>query len=150
AAGLIILAVITSILSMVMSAQVAHLLEELSNSYVPAYGELARANIRTLERALQLRQMVIAKMQTPPDEASYAAHLKAYQALEGEVEKEAQNARDQINTIIADTSTPSDNAALGRLDDRIDNAINDLRLRLGEEDKLLLQQLDARNFDEVR
>jgi class 3 adenylate cyclase len=150
AAGLIILAVITSILSMVMSARVGHLLDELSNRYVPAYGELARANIRTLERALLLRQMVVAKTQTPPDEAAYAAHLKAYQALEGEVEKEAQHAREKINAIIADPSTPSDNAALGRLDDRIENAVDDLSHRVGEENKLLLQQLDARNFDEAR
>ena len=150
AAGLIVLAVITSVLSMVMSARVGHLLDELSNRYVPAYGELARANIRTLERALALRQMVIAKTQVPPDEASYAAHLKAYQALEGEVEGEAQKAREQINAIIADTSTPSDNAALGRLDDRIDNAINDLRHRLGEENNLMLQQLDAQKFDDAK
>jgi class 3 adenylate cyclase len=150
AAGLIILAVITSILSMVMAARVGHLLDELSHRYVPAYGELARANIRTLERALSLRQMVIAKTQIPPDEASYAAHLKAFQALDGEVEQEAQKAREHINAIIADASTPSDNAGLGRLDDRIDNAVNDLRRRLGEENSLLLQQVDARNFDEAK
>jgi adenylate cyclase len=150
AAGLIILAVITSGLSMVMAARVGHLLDELSHRYVPAYGELARANIRTLERALALRQMIVAKTQVPPDEAGYAAHLKAYRAIEGEVEGEAQKAREQINAIIADTSTPSDNAGLGRLDDRIDNAINDLRHRLGEENNLMLRQLDARNIDEAQ
>ena len=150
AAGLIVLAVITSILSMVMAARVGHLLDELSNRYVPAYGELARINIRTLERALLLRQMIIAKTQTPPDETSYAARLKAFQALDGEVEKEAQQAREQINAIIADATTPSDNAELGRLDDRVDTAINDLRRRLGDENNLLLRQLDARNFDEAR
>src|SRR5215813_925018 len=150
AAGLIVLAVITTVLSMVMAARVGHLLEELSYRYVPAYGELARANIRTLERALALRQMVIAKQQVPPDEASYAAHLKDFQAIEGEVEQEAQKAREQINAIIEDTSTPSDNAALGRLDDRIDNAITDLRRRLSEENGLLLQQLDAQKFDDAK
>ena len=94
AAGLIVLAVITSLLSMVMSARVGHLLDELTNRYVPAYGDLARANIRSLERSLALRQMIIAKMQTPPDEAAYAAHLKSFQSLEPEIEKEAQAARD--------------------------------------------------------
>src|SRR5262249_49053355 len=145
AAGLIILAVITSILSMVMAARVGHLLDELTNRYVPAYGNLARANIRSLERSLALRQMIIAKEQNPPDEASYATHLKTFQALEKEVEAEAQKARDQIAAIIEDTSTPSDNAALGRLDDRIETAISDLRHRLEEANTLLLQQLDARN-----
>ncbi len=46
AAGLIVLAVITSLLSMVMAARVGHLLEELTNRYVPAYGDLARANVK--------------------------------------------------------------------------------------------------------
>ena len=53
----------------------------------PAYGDLARTNIRSLERALALRQMIIAKMQNPPDEASYAAHLKTFQALDADVKR---------------------------------------------------------------
>jgi class 3 adenylate cyclase len=150
AAGLIVLAVITSLLSMVMSARVGHLLDELTNRYVPAYGNLARVNVRSLERGLALRQMIIAKMQTPPDEAAYAAHLKTFQSIEPEIEKQAQAARDHIVAIIADTATPSDNAALGRLDDRIDTAVNDLHRRLDEQDRLLLQQLDAQDFDGAR
>jgi class 3 adenylate cyclase len=146
AAGLIILAVITSGLSMVMSARVGHLLDELTQRYVLAYGDLARANIRSLERALALRQMIIAKMENPPDEATYATHLKTFQALDPEVIREAQAARQAIAAIIDDTSTPSDNAALGRLDDRIDNAVSDLRERLNEHDTQLLKQLDARDF----
>ena len=71
---------VTSALSIVMSAQVGHLLDELTNRYIPAYGDLARANIRSLERALALRRMVIAKMQTPPDEARYKARLKTFLA----------------------------------------------------------------------
>src|SRR5215475_8842125 len=93
AAGLIVLAVITSGLSMIMAARVGHLLDELSHRYVPAYGNLARADIRSLERALALRQMVIAKMESTPDEASYAAHLKTFQSLDPEVDREAQAAR---------------------------------------------------------
>jgi class 3 adenylate cyclase len=150
AAGLIVLAVITSILSMVMAARVGHLLDELTHRYVSAYGNLARVNIHSLERSLEVRRMVIARMQDPPDEASYAAHLKTFQALDGDVDREAQAARGQITAIIGDGSTPSDNAALGRLDDRIDNAVNDLRRRLNEQNAVLLQQLDARHFDEAR
>jgi class 3 adenylate cyclase len=150
AAGLIVLAVVTSILSIVMAARVGHLLDELTNRYVPAYGELARVNIRTLERALALRQMIIAKMENPPDEASYAAHLKTFEAIDPEIDREAENARKLIDAIIDDTSTPSDNAALGRLDDRIDTAVNDLRKRLNEQNALLLRQVDARDFDAAR
>jgi class 3 adenylate cyclase len=150
AAGLIVLAVITSALSMVMAARVGHLLDELSNRYVPAYGDLARANVRSLERALAVRQMIIARMENPPDQASYAAHLKTFQSVNADIDREAQAARKQIAAIIGDTSTPSDNAALGRLDDRIDTAVNDLRERLNEQDAKLLKQLDAGNFDEAK
>ena len=148
AAGLIVLAVITSMLSIVMAARVGHLLDELTNRYIPAYGNLARANISTLERSLALRQMIMAKMQATPDEASYAAHLKTFQAIDPEIDQEAEAARRLIGAIIDDTSTPSDNAALGRLDDRIDNAVNDLRRRLNEQIALLLRELDARDFAE--
>ena len=150
AAGLIVLAMITSALSMVMAARVGHLLDELTDRYVPAYGDLVRANVKSLERGLAVRQMVIAKMSNPPDEAGYAAHLKTFESANPEIAREAQAARDQIAAIIADTSTPSDNAALGRLDDRIDTAVNDLRERLDRQGAILLKQLDARNFDEAK
>ena len=94
--------------------------------------------------------MIIAKMENPPDEASYAAHLKAFQSINPEINREAQAAREQIAAIIDDPSTPSDNAALGRLDDRIDTAVNELRERLDEQDAILLKQLDARNFDQAK
>ena len=68
AIGLIVLMVVTSALSIVMSDTVHLLLDELSGKYIPAYGNLARANIRSLERSIALRQMVIAKMLVPPDE----------------------------------------------------------------------------------
>ncbi len=141
AAGLIVLAVITSVLSMVMSSRVGHLLDELTNRYVPAYGDMARANIKSLERGLALRQMIIAKMQTPPDEAAYAAHLKTFQSLESEIEREAQAARAANRCHHRRSSTPSNNSALGRLDDRIDNAVNDLHRRLNEQDTTILVSL---------
>jgi hypothetical protein len=84
--ALIILMVITSALSMVMSKRV-NLLDELTVRYIPAYGHLARANIRSLERALALRRMVIAKMQVPPDEEGYATRLRFFQEKDGEVEQ---------------------------------------------------------------
>ncbi len=80
AVGLIILMAITSVLSMVMSARVANYLDELTSKYVQAYGHLARMNVRSLEQALALRQMVIAKMQSPPDEATYVERGKIYDA----------------------------------------------------------------------
>ncbi|MHC2333754.1 adenylate/guanylate cyclase domain-containing protein [Bradyrhizobium sp. USDA 4454] len=146
AAGLIVLAVITSLLSMVMAGQVGHLLDELTNRYIPAYGHLARVNIRSLERSLAMRRMMMAKMQAPGEDGGYAAARKAFDEIEPTIKREADAARVLIDAIIADPSTPSDNAALGRLDDRIDNAVNDLLMRLNAENKTLLEQLDAQEF----
>jgi HAMP domain-containing protein len=94
--------------------------------------------------------MIIAKMENPPDQASYAAHLKAFKSINPEIDREAQAAREQIAAIIDDPSTPSDNAALGRLDNRIDTAVNELHERLDERDATLLKQLDVRNFDQAK
>ena len=150
AAGLIVLAVITSILSMVLAGRVGHLLDELTTKYIPAYGHLARVNVRSLERSLALRRMMGARMmQTTPDQAAYTEQLKRFQDLDAAVDQEAAEARKLINAIIDDRSTPSDNAALGRLDDRIDTTMSDLRRRLNEESARVLEQVDAHNFPEA-
>ena len=145
AVALIVLMVITSILSMYMTSTVAHLLDELATKYVPAYGQLARANIRSLERAVALQQMVIARMQTPPDEETYAAQLKVYQAKQPEIERETDAARKHINSIIDDTSTPSDNAALGRIDDKIENTVDDVGKRLNQRSERVLRALEQKD-----
>jgi adenylate cyclase len=150
ALGLIFLMAITSALSMVMTRKVAHQLDELSSRYVEAYGHLARMNVRSLEQALALRRMVIAKTQTPPDDTGFAERQKLYEDKGSEVENEARAARVLINEIIDDTSTASDNARLGRIDDRIENVITDLRRYLAEEYNKLLSLLDAGNFVEAR
>jgi hypothetical protein len=86
AVGLIVLMVLTSAVSAFMASTVGHLLDELNDKYFPAYNHLAQANIRSLERAIALRRAMIAKMQPEPDEAGYAARLKAYQEADAEVE----------------------------------------------------------------
>ena len=133
AVGLIILMVATSILSMVMVGRVGHLLDELTARYSPANAHLTRINNLSLERALALRRMVIAKMQDPPDVTGYRVQKQLYDAKDAEVDSEAQAARNLINAIIEDTSTPSDNAALARIESRIDSLMSETRhyLRAG-------------------
>jgi class 3 adenylate cyclase len=150
AMGLIVLMAITSVLSTVMARRIAHQLDELTTKYVEAYGHLARMNIRSLEQALSVRRMVIAKMQSPSDEAAVAEQQKTYEAKGLEVDQEANAARALVNAIIADVSTTSDDARLGRIDDRIETLNNDLRRYLGGEHKRLLQLLEAGNLAEVR
>ncbi|TFV70377.1 HAMP domain-containing protein [Bradyrhizobium frederickii] len=150
ALGLIVLMLVTSILSMVMSSQVGILLDELTNRYIPAYSHLARANIRSLERALALRQMVMTKMESSSDEEAYAARLRDFEALDRKFEEEAETARKLINAIIDDTRTYSDNAALARLDVRIESAVTELRRNLDEGNAKLLKQIEAKDMVQAR
>ena len=149
AAGLIIIMVAASALSFRTSASVHHLIEELQDKYIQSYGHLARVDIRSLERALALRRMIIAKMQVPPDEGGYSAQLKIFNEKNGEVEREAKAARELINSIIDDTTTPSDNASLARIETRMEDANSALRSRLNDETSELISLLDAGRLDEA-
>jgi class 3 adenylate cyclase len=150
AVGLIILMMAISVLSMVMVGRVGHLLDELTVRYIPADVHLTRLNVLSLERALSLRRMVIAKMQDPPDEMGYKRLKQVYDAKDAEVGSEAEAARKLITAIIEDTSTPSDNAALARIESRIDSLMSDVRRHLGQEQGALLSELGARDFAAVR
>src|SRR3981081_4146150 len=150
AVGLMVRMVALSVLSMVMVGRVGHLLDELTARYIPANAHLTRANILSLERALALRRMVIAKRQEPPDETGYKFQKQLYDAKDAEVDSEAQAARKLINAIIDDTSTPSDNAALARIDSRIESLMSESRQHLKQESEDLLSELDARDFSAVR
>jgi len=150
AVGLIVLMVVTSVLSMVMVGRVGRLLDELTTRYTPVNTHLTRINVLSFERALALRRMVIAKMQDPPDEIGYETRKQLYDAKDSEVVSEAQAARKLINAIIEDTSTPSDNVALARIDSRIDSLMSESRRYLKQESGELLSALEARDFAAVR
>jgi len=94
--------------------------------------------------------MVIAKMEEPPDEVGYKIRRQLYDAKDAEVDSEAQAARKLINAIIDDTSTPSDNAGLARVESRIDSLTNEFSHHLKRESEDLLVALDARDFAAVR
>jgi adenylate cyclase len=89
-------------------------------------------------------------MQEPPDEASYKSRKQLFDDKDAEIDSEAEAARKLINAIIDDTSTPSDNAALARIDSRIGSLTGESRHYLKEETSRLLAALDARDFAAAR
>src|SRR5258708_6400078 len=91
---LIVLMAVTALLSMASVIQVGGQLDELTRSYIPAYGNLARANIRSVERALDLRRIVIEKLRSPSNDV--AAIRARFDATGGEFESEIQSARKLI------------------------------------------------------
>src|SRR5438552_2843314 len=94
--------------------------------------------------------MVISKMEEPPDENAYKDRKALYDARGAEMDREAQAAHKLINAIIDDKSTPSDNAALARIDSKMESLLSDTRRYLREESTELLQQLEARDFTSMR
>jgi class 3 adenylate cyclase len=152
AVGLIILMVIVSALSTVMTRKVAHQLDELTTKYVEANNHLARMQTQSLERSLELRRMVIAKTQSPPDEAGFAERKQRYEAAGVAIGQEASAVHVLINAIIDDLSTDSDNAALGRIDSRIEDTSKDLLHYLDQEHDRLIPLLEAKtqDFAEIR
>jgi class 3 adenylate cyclase len=152
AVGLIILMVIVSALSTVMTRKVAHQLDELTTKYVEANNHMARMQAQSLERSLELRRMVIAKMQSPSDEAGFAERKQRYDAASTAIGQEASAIHVLLNAIIDDLGTDSDNAALGRIDGRIDDISKDVLRYLDEEHARLFSLLEAKtqDFPEIR
>jgi class 3 adenylate cyclase len=143
AVALIVLMAITSVMTVVLVMQVGARIEELTYSYVPAYGDLARANIRSLERALSIRRIIIEKLQSPNDNGQYTALRNRYDALGGQVELEILAARGLIHGLIEKGPAFGDATTLSQFETRIDAINDDSRRRLNAENQRLLAVLDS-------
>jgi adenylate cyclase len=97
-----------------------------------------------------LRRMVMLKMQGSSDEEAYAARLKEFEEADRKIDEEAESARNLINAIIDDTTTPSDNAALARIETRIETALIELRHEMDVAHKKLLEEVNAQQMTEAR
>ena len=149
AVALIALMAITSVMTVALVMQVGERIEELTYSYVPAYGDLARANIRSLERALSIRRIIIEKQQSPDDSGQYAALRDRYDSLGGQIELELLAARALIRGLIAKGPAFGDAAMLAQFETRIDTINEDSRRRLNAENKRLLAALDSGDKEAV-
>jgi class 3 adenylate cyclase len=143
AVTLIVLMAITAVLTMVLVMQVGSRIEDLTYRYIPAYGDLARANIRSLERALAVRRIVIEKLRSPADDTQYKALRNRYDALGGQVELEILAARALVHGLIEKGAEFGDATTLARFETRIDTINDDARRRLNAENTRLLALLDA-------
>jgi adenylate cyclase len=143
AVTLIVLMTITALISTALVMQVGERLDDLTRSYVPAYGALARANIHSLERAVALRRMVIEKMESPADTERFAAIRKSFDANGEAAEKESKTARALIDGLIQKGSQFNDTTALVRLETRLSDLVDDTRVHLNEEIARVLPLLDG-------
>src|ERR1700723_2404264 len=100
AVTLIALMAITAVLTTVLVMQVGARVEELAYSYMPAYGDLARANIRSVERGLAMRQIIIEKLQSPNSDNRYKGLRDQFDELGAQVELEISAARALVQGLI--------------------------------------------------
>ena|ERR1700731_321206 len=133
AVTLIALMAITAVMTVVLVMQVGARIEELTYSYMPAYGDLARANIRSLERALSIRRIIIEKLRSPADNGLYTALRNRYDALGGQIELEILAARALVHALIEKGPTFGDTATLSQFESRIDAINDDSRRHLNAE-----------------
>src|SRR3984957_801728 len=143
AVALIALMAVTAVLTVALVIQVGARIEELTYSYVPAYGDLARANIRSLERALSIRRIIIEKLQSPADNGQYTALRNRYDALGGQIELEILGARALIHGLIEKGPAFGGVSTLSQFETRIDAINDDSRRRLNAENDRLLAVLDT-------
>jgi adenylate cyclase len=143
AVTLIALMTVTALISLALVMQVSGRLDQLAQSYAPAYAALARANVHSLERAVALRRMVIEKIQSPPDEARYADARKRFEESGATVDRELKAARGLLGALIAKGSSFGDATALVRVDTRLADAVDNTRVHLDEEIARLLPLLDS-------
>ncbi len=145
---LIVLMVITASLSMISAVRIGYRLDDINQKYIPAYGALARTNLRSVERALELRRILIAKMQGAGQD-DVAAIRKIFDEKGSEVEREAAAAAASIDALLRDDGAAENVLSLTRLQDRLQAAMSDSRRYLNAEIEHLLRAIDTGNKDEI-
>ena len=143
AVALIALMAITAVLTVALVIQVGARIEDLTYSYMPAYGDLARANIRSLERSLSIRRIIIEKYLSPGDRSQYTALRNRYDALGGQMELEIQAARALIHGLTEKNPAFGDAVTTSQFESRIDAINDDSRRHINAENERLLAMLDT-------
>jgi adenylate cyclase len=119
AIGLLILMGIAALLSLQMTRTVDGQLTIVDRNYFPAYASLAQANIRSVEESAFIRRLVIAKIQSPDDQAKFTDLMQRIAAAAKASDEYLTEARQHINAQIADPLDFDDNVQLARMDTNI-------------------------------
>ena len=99
---------------------VARMLANVNQTYVPGYAALARANVRSVEQSALLRRLVI-KFLDPAAEDGDMAKLRALVEQKGkDTDSEILAARTAIEQEIADPTSFGDKVLLSRLDTELE------------------------------
>jgi class 3 adenylate cyclase len=100
--------------------EVQALIENVHDTYVPAYGSLARTNLRSVEEGLYARRLIIQRLEAPEDKATLGRLEKAATEKGQQADFELAAARRLIEQEIADPASFEDKLELSRLDARLE------------------------------
>jgi class 3 adenylate cyclase len=147
AVALIALMALASSLSFYMADEVGFRIDRLSTEYIPAYGQLAHANVLSLEQALALRRLLLAARAPSPDAAEVKTQHDAFDARGADVRRELDAARIHLNAEIDSGEAFADPVALARIDSRIAAVMADDQRHYDAEVARLLKSMDAGDTD---
>ncbi len=149
AVALIALMAFASSLSFYMADEVGFRIDRLSTEYIPAYGQLAHANVLSLEQALALRRLLLAARAPSPDAGEVKAQHDTFDTKGAEVRSELNAARVHLNSEIDSGKAFADPVALARIDSRIVAVMADNQRYYDEEVAHLLKSMDVNDSDIV-
>jgi adenylate cyclase len=117
----------------------------VTEDYLPGYGNVARAEIRTTEQALALRRLIIVYLEAPEDRQRIDALQATFLEKGRATDMEVAEARRRIAHQLQASGLFGDAVPLARLDTRLELLDNDRR-RYEAEVKVGIEALEQRDF----
>ena len=149
ATGLLVLMAAVAVVSARLARDVGGQLSFVTDQYIPAYGALARANVRSVEQALYLRRLVIAHLDTPGDRDLIQRDLDAFTEKGRRTDAELVDTRRLLAARLEGGGNFTDAVALARLDTRLELMADDRR-RYESEVKEALDAIARKDLPEMR
>src|SRR5688500_18451030 len=127
ALSLIVLMAVVALLTTRLARDVGILLDYVIENYIPAYGAMARANVRSIEQALFLRRFIIHSLNTPDDQTATKREFEFFTRKGQETDAELAEARKRLAKQLQGGDGFTDVVALSRLDTRIELMMQERR-----------------------
>jgi class 3 adenylate cyclase len=116
AAILLVLMTAVTAVGAFMSMRIGEAIGTVGERYVPAYGMLARAHVRSLEQSLALRRAAIRLLEDPPDPKSVSDLIAVADGFGAQAVEELASAQKALGERVRNGLDFGDELALGRLD----------------------------------
>jgi adenylate cyclase len=133
-----------------MSRDLGNELEFFAETYLPSYAAIARANVRSMERALVLRRLVIASADAASSPERRQALRDQLAELGRKSEEEIALARTKLATRLDRPSGYDDVVAVARLDTELGQLSDEHRGRYEDLTSKLIEALERHDDAQVR